>query len=145
MASDYRLMSNFDKLQMGLIAVRLGINAPGYFKNAMINTIGHRKTELALVLGKLYSPQQALEVKLVDELCDPNSLLALAEKRALDWCKIPTHAREVTKLSMRAETLDKLVNHRNADLKMFIETTTDPVLQKNIEKYLESLKKREKN
>lgn len=56
----------------------------------MINTIGHRKTELALGLGKLNSPQQALEVKLVDELCDPNSLLALAEKRALDWCKIPS-------------------------------------------------------
>lgn len=46
---------------------------------------------------------------------------------------------------MRAETLDKLVKNRNADLKMFIETTTDPVLQKNIEKYLESLKKRDKN
>lgn len=55
----------------------------------MVNTIGQRRAEFSLGLGKLYSPQQALEFKLVDELCEPNLLLKVAEKRALEWCKIP--------------------------------------------------------
>lgn len=45
---------------------------------------------------------------------------------------------------MREETLKKLVNNRENDLKLFIQTTTDPVLQKNLEKYLNSLKNRDK-
>ena len=41
---------------------------------------------------------------------------------------------------MREATLKKLRSQRDADLRAFIESTTDPALQANLHAYLESLK-----
>lgn len=56
----------------------------------MINTIGQRQAELALNIGKIFSPQQALRIRLVDELCPKDSLMSEAENRMKEWCKIPS-------------------------------------------------------
>ena len=55
----------------------------------MINTIGFRETEKALQLGKLYSTQEALDIKLVDEVVPPETLLQKAEEQMAIWLKIP--------------------------------------------------------
>lgn len=55
----------------------------------MVNTIGHRETELALQLGKLYTAEEALSVKLVDELAEPTDVLIKAQEQMVKWCKIP--------------------------------------------------------
>lgn len=55
----------------------------------MVNTIGHRETELALQLGKLYTAEEALSVKLVDELAEPTNVLIKAQEQMVKWCKIP--------------------------------------------------------
>lgn len=57
----------------------------------MINTIGYRETEKALQLGKLYTPEEALAVNLVDELADPKELISKAEEQMLKWCAIPSN------------------------------------------------------
>ena len=56
----------------------------------MLNTIGHRETEKALQLGKLYSAEEALSVNLVDELADPDKLLQQAEEQMKKWLQIPS-------------------------------------------------------
>lgn len=56
----------------------------------MINTIGYRETEKALQLGKLYSPEEALAINLVDEVVEPNNLIAKAEEQMIKWCSIPS-------------------------------------------------------
>ena len=56
----------------------------------MINTIGQRQAELALKLGQIYSPQQALKINLVDELCESSLLMSESEARMKQWCKIPS-------------------------------------------------------
>ena len=55
----------------------------------MANTVGHRETEMALQLGKLYSADEALAVKLVDELAEPQDVLARAQEQMAKWVKIP--------------------------------------------------------
>lgn len=91
MSCDYRIMSNSERLKIGLNATHLGINAPDYFKNTMLNTIGQRRAELALNLGKIFTPQEALNIKLIDELCDSNLLLSQAESQMKQWCNIPSN------------------------------------------------------
>ena len=67
-----------------------GIDAPSWFKDTMLNTIGHRQTELALQLGKVYTPREALDVGLVDEVvADPNELMKRANECMRTWCKVP--------------------------------------------------------
>ena len=129
----------------------------------MINTIGQRQAEQALQLGKIFSPEQALKIKLVDELCESNLLMSEAEARMKEWCKIPSQpnvyhycfiikiinnliaiARQLTKESMRFGTLNKLVSERDSDLKLFINNTIDPILQTNLDLYMKSLRKKQK-
>lgn len=55
----------------------------------MVNTVGHRETELALQLGKLYSAEEALKVGLVDEVGNLNEVLPKAQEQMAIWCKIP--------------------------------------------------------
>lgn len=51
-------------------------------------------------------------------------------------------ARQSTKESMRYITLQNLVSQRESDLNLFIQTTTDLILQNNLDNYLKSLKKK---
>jgi len=133
----------------------------------MLNTIGQRQSEISLQLGKIYNPKQALKIKLVDELVKSDELLVRAEEHMKMWCQIPCKiyflcrfhllkrvvkrfffealARSVTKTSMRSDTINRLKSQRDSDIDAFVESTMDPHLQENLERYLSSLKNKAKN
>lgn len=140
---DYRIM-NKGPYKIGLNETLLGIKAPFWFRDTMINTIGYRETEKALQLGSLYSPEEALAVHLVDEIVDPKDLMAKAEAQMAKWCAIPTVARELTKSSMRRDTLSKLLAQRQSDTQSFIEFSQRDSIQKALKAYLDALKKPKK-
>ena len=56
------------KFTIGLNETLLGIVAPFWFKDTMLNTVGQRQTELALQLGTLFTADQALSIGLVDKV-----------------------------------------------------------------------------
>ena len=58
--------------------------------------------------------------------------------------KIPSEARHVSKMLMRQETLDKLVNNKEEDIEHFANFVTQPVIQKPLGMYLEALKAKSK-
>lgn len=55
----------------------------------MSNTVGHRTTELALQLGLLYNPAEALKVGLVDQLVPEDQVLATSLQSMTKWLAIP--------------------------------------------------------
>lgn len=55
----------------------------------MANTVGHRNTELALELGLLYNPSEALKIGLVDQLVPEDQVLATATQTMTKWLAIP--------------------------------------------------------
>ena len=59
------------------------------FKDTMLNTVGHRETELALQLGTLYTAEEALHIKMVDELAPLDQLMTRAHKEMEKWLQIP--------------------------------------------------------
>ena len=67
----------------------MGMKATFWFRDTFRNTIGNREAEKALQLGSLFTPEQALELKLVDQIVEPKDLLAAAEQEMLKWVKIP--------------------------------------------------------
>lgn len=140
MSCDYRIMADSDRFKVGLPSVLLGIDAPFWFKTLMINTIGQRECEKALGNAKVYTPKQALNIKLIDQLVNEDDLIEQAEVEMKKWLKVPNLAREKTKIALRQQTLNELLYQRDNDSKAFIESTMSPLLQNSLGNYLKSLK-----
>ncbi|KAM9843850.1 enoyl-CoA delta isomerase 1, mitochondrial [Aulostomus maculatus] len=142
LACDYRIMADNPRYSIGLNETQLGIVAPFWFKDTMTNTVGHRTTEIALALGLLYSPSEALNIGLVDQLVAEDQLMTTAMETMTKWLTIPDHARQITKSMMRKPTIDKLTSSREADIQNFVSFITKDSIQKSLHMYLEMLKKR---
>ena len=141
---DYRVMQG-PKFTIGLNETLLGIVAPFWFKDSMLNTVGQRQTELALMLGTLFTADQALTVGLVDQgVQEREECLAEATKMVHRLVKIPSEARHVSKMLMRQPTLDRLTADRDADVEHFANFVTQPGIQKPLGRYLEALKSKSK-
>lgn len=57
--------------------------------DTMTNTVGHRNTEVALQLGLLFNPSEALKIGLVDQLVPEDQVLTTATKSMTKWLAIP--------------------------------------------------------
>ncbi|ELU16502.1 hypothetical protein CAPTEDRAFT_218894 [Capitella teleta] len=140
---DYRIMAQ-GKFTIGLNETLLGIVAPFWFQDTMVNTVGHRETERALQLGLLYSGENALKVGLIDELVSPEKVMETAEGQMQMWLKIPDFARQLTKEQLRGPTVQKLAQHQEADIDHFVNFITKKAIQKSLEMYLNMLKQKKK-
>ncbi|XP_003228704.1 enoyl-CoA delta isomerase 1, mitochondrial [Anolis carolinensis] len=142
MSCDYRIMADNPKFSIGLNETQLGIVAPFWFKDTIVNTIGHRAAERSLQLGFLYSPTEALRVGLVDELVPGEKVPLRAAEVMAQWLAIPDHARQLSKSLMRKPTLDRLLAHREADIQNFVSFISRDSIQKSLQKVMEKLKQR---
>uniref|UniRef100_A0ABD2XB21 Enoyl-CoA delta isomerase 1, mitochondrial n=1 Tax=Trichogramma kaykai TaxID=54128 RepID=A0ABD2XB21_9HYME len=166
LSCEYRIMVQGEHT-IGLNETKLGIVAPKWFADPMISTIGYRQAELALMRyfsnetfslsivflffvfkiyrGSLFKPDEALKIGLIDEIAsDKNDALAKSQKYITSYARIPSEAREATKLSLRKETIAWLENNREWDTTVFLNYVQLPQVQKGLDMYVQSLKKKSK-
>ncbi|KAK2182608.1 hypothetical protein NP493_347g03076 [Ridgeia piscesae] len=141
MSCDYRVMAT-GKYAIGLNETLLGIVAPFWFRDTMVNTIGHRETERALQLGHLYGADEALKVGLVDHLCDQEEVVKAATEEMSRWLKVNAVARQLSKSAMRQATIDKLVVRQEQDIEDFMTFVQRDAVQKALGFYLQSLREK---
>jgi len=150
MACDYRIMASPSGVDdnkgkngvvgtIGLNEAMFGIAAPPWLGQLMIRTIGFRKAEEALSLGKLFSPYEALDLGLVDKTVATDLVLKKSHDVAASWAKIPAHARVASKMLARQEYIDELIVNREKDTEMFCEFIQNDVVQAGLGAYLHSL------
>ncbi|XP_029432146.1 enoyl-CoA delta isomerase 1, mitochondrial isoform X3 [Rhinatrema bivittatum] len=142
MSCDYRIMADNKKYSIGLNETQLGIVAPFWFKDVMLEVVGHRVAERSLQLGLLYSPTDALKIGLLDEIVAEDKVQSTASAVMAQCLALPDHARQLTKSMMRKPTLDRLVTHRESDIKNFVSFITRDSIQKSLQMYMEMLKKK---
>lgn len=142
LSCDYRIMADDPRFTIGLNETQLGIVAPFWFKDTLVNTVGHRHAEMGLELGLLHRPAEALRIGLVDQLVPEDQVLATATQAMTRWLAIPDHARHLSKSMMRKPTIDRLVSSRESDIQFFVNFITKDSIQKSLGMYLEMLKKR---
>ena len=142
MCCDYRVMNHESHFKIGLNETKLGIVAPSWFADTMRNTIGQRETEMALMAGTMYSPQEAASIGLVDEIVDGNEVEGTARKKIDELVGIPAHARHESKMRMREETIQALVQSQSQDTDKFVSFCMQPMIQKGLGAYMASLKKK---
>lgn len=141
MCCEYRVMcQNFT---IGLNETQLGIVAPTWFMATMRNTISRRDAELALTLGTLFTTDEAIKVGLVDEVAtSKEEAIAKATAFLEKFKKISPQARSMTKQALRSKDIMELEDNRSQDVELFVYAVSQPKVQKGLEIYLESLKKK---
>ncbi|XP_028905122.1 enoyl-CoA delta isomerase 1, mitochondrial [Ornithorhynchus anatinus] len=142
LTGDYRILADNPKYCIGLNETLLGIVAPFWFKDSMVNTIGHRQAERALQLGLLFPPAEALRVGLVDQVVPEEKVQSAATAAVGQWLAIPDHARQLTKAMMRKPTVERLLKGREADVQNFVSFVSRDSIQKSLHTYLQMLKQR---
>ncbi|XP_062035724.1 enoyl-CoA delta isomerase 1, mitochondrial [Lepus europaeus] len=139
---DYRVMADNPKYTIGLNETQLGIVAPFWFKDTLVNTVGHRVAEQALQLGLLFPPAEALRVGLVDRVVPEDQVQSTALSVMAQWMAIPEHARQLTKSLMRKATADHLLRQRDADVQNFVSFVSRDSIQKSLHAYLKRLRQK---
>lgn len=141
MSCDYRVMVG-PNYTIGLNETKLGIVAPKWFHDTVVAVIGQRKAEVSLTTGKMYTTDEAFQIGLVDEsLPDANSALKKGTQFLNNFQKISPWAYKMTKDISRQPTVQWLIDNKQKDLDFVIKYMQSPVVQKNLELYLQSLKK----
>ncbi|XP_069343144.1 enoyl-CoA delta isomerase 1, mitochondrial isoform X3 [Eulemur rufifrons] len=139
---DVRVLADNPKFVIGLNETQLGIVAPFWFKDNLVNTIGHRASEHALQLGLLFPPAEALQVGIVDQVVPEDQVQSTALSVMARWMAIPDHARQLTKAMMRKATADRLIKQRDGDIQNFVSFISRDSIQKALQAYLEKLKQK---
>ena len=99
---DYRVLASGD-YKVGLNEVQVGLVAPVQVYRALQRLAGARAAERHLVAGDLIAPEAALRIGMVDELAEPEQVIA----RAVGWCRqhlaLPEQAMLASRRIARAE------------------------------------------
>ncbi|KAG8195375.1 hypothetical protein JTE90_001392 [Oedothorax gibbosus] len=133
------------RASIGLNETMLGIVAPKWFRDMYINAIGFRRADHALKLGKMFTPEEAVKLNLVNELVDsPSELMEKVENEMGKWLKVPAVALQMTKLSMRKPHVEELISYENQELEEIVHFVFLEETQKMLGKYFESLKAKKK-
>ncbi|KAK1344710.1 hypothetical protein QTO34_013408 [Cnephaeus nilssonii] len=127
---DYRVLADNPRYAIGLNETLLGIVAPFWFKDTLVNTIGHRAAERALQLGLLFPPAEALQVGIVDKVVPEDQVQSTCSQVPAQTLLSLDHARQLTKNMMRKPTVDRLVQQRDADIKNFVSFISRDSIQK---------------
>ncbi|XP_072610107.1 enoyl-CoA delta isomerase 1, mitochondrial isoform X1 [Vulpes vulpes] len=142
LSCDYRILADNPKYTIGLNETQLGIVAPFWFADTLVNTIGHRAAERALQLGLLFPPAEALQVGIVDQVVPEDQVQSTARSVMAQWLAVPDHARQLTKNLMRKATADRLLKQRDADIQNFVSFISRDSIQKSLHVYIEKLQKK---
>ncbi|CAL1276833.1 unnamed protein product [Larinioides sclopetarius] len=144
LSCDHSIMVK-SRASIGLNETMLGIVAPQWFRKVYINSIGFRQAEHALKLGKMFTPEEALKLGMVNELVDsPSDVLPKAQEELDKWMKIPAAALQMTKISMRKPDVDELISYEKKELEEIVHFTNQEKVQTMLGKYFESLKNKKK-
>ena len=124
---DYRVMAD-GAYRIGLNETQVGLVAPDGIQRLMRRVVGAHRAERLLVSGEMVEARQALEIGLVDELTDIDSVPA----RALAWLEqllqLPRKPVLATRAIARADVIDAL-EPANIGLDRFLEAWNDPDTQ----------------
>lgn len=99
---DYRIAAGGD-FQMGLNEVRVGLPVSPHILQAYGRLVGPHTMEKLAVTGTMVSPEQALNLGLVDEVTDVSETVPKAIQWAQEVANLPPMAMSMTRDAARSE------------------------------------------
>ncbi len=119
LACDARIMAE-GKYIIGLNEVPVGIIVPNSIFQLYSFWIGKPTAYRSLLEGKLFSPEEALNVGLVDELAKPESILTTAERKLRKYMAFEPNTWQQSKLNLREDLIKISSADQSEDLEKML-------------------------
>jgi len=136
---DWRVMAE-GEFAIGLSEVRIGIPVPRILADLAKRAVGRRVGEGLCLSGKLFNPEEALEVGFVDELVPVGEVVAAARL----WCEriieAPARALAETRSVLRRDLVESIRKHREDDIRRLVDQWFQPELQTAMKELVARLK-----
>ncbi|KAI6654705.1 hypothetical protein LOD99_2584 [Oopsacas minuta] len=139
LSTDYRIMSDIDS-KMGINATKVGITPPFWVCRLLSQAIGVSRADRAIQLGTVFSPKEALNIQLLDQVVSPKDCQAIALSVAEKFLFVDSLARRTIKLRFREELISELKNRLNSDRNELIRIISSDTTQERIRKLLKITK-----
>lgn len=138
---DYRVMAQ-GNYKIGLNEIPIGIVVPRGVFDIYSFWIGRKMAFQYLMEGKLYSPEHAKEIGLVDELVAPEKVLETAEAKLKKYLAFEQHGWRLTKRQLKADQLRSISSISEFEMKTFLKQWWSEPVRKIVGEFVEQLKKK---
>ena len=120
LTADYRVIVDDDRVKIGLNEVPVGIAIPPFIFELYSFWIGHRLAYQNLLAGRMMTPQEALNIGLVDQALPPDEMTEGVKQAVSHYLSMDENTFSTSKRAMRAKLVDHLqVNHSVTEQAMF--------------------------
>jgi 3,2-trans-enoyl-CoA isomerase len=141
LACDARVMSE-GKYVIGLNEIPVGIIVPYSIFKLYAFWIGTAQANRSLLEGKLFNPEEALQIGLIDELVKPESIMTAAERRVRKYMAFTGANWHQSKLNIRQEIIEATKANQSDYLTMMLEQWWSPTTRNNLKTIIDNLQRR---
>ena len=139
--TDYRIMSKGNYV-IGLNEVAVGLSMPIGIGRVFQSLLGERMAEKMTLTGKLVNPKEAKEIGLIDEVVESKNLLNHSIDTMNKWLKLPFNKQIESKLSLRKEVIDLMIDTLEKENDNFINAWFSDECRITMEKIINKLSKK---
>ncbi len=141
LACDARVMAE-GKYIIGLNEVPVGIMVPDSIFKIYAFWLGQANAARSLLEGKLFSPEQALAIGLVDELVNSDSILTAAERHARKYMAFESNTWQQSKLNIRKDLIAATMADQSATLDLLLAQWWSPNTRNILKAIIDNLQKK---
>lgn len=135
---DYRLMADGDYI-VGLNEVPVGIVVPTPIFSLYSFWLGKGHGYRSLLEGRLFKPQEALEIGLVDEVVPFDRIQTAAVRRLRSVMQFEKHAWRMTKGNLRAELIQVMTQNHEAAVEQVLTQWWRPATRDTLQTIINNL------
>lgn len=141
LACDARVMAE-GKFIIGLNEVPVGIIVPESIFSLYAFWLGKGHATRSLLEGKLFSPEEALNIGLVDELVNQDSIMTAAERKIRKYMALEPNTWQQSKLNIRKELIAATSADQSEALKVMLAQWWSPATRNILKMIIDNLQKK---
>lgn len=141
LACDARVMAE-GKFIIGLNEVPVGIIVPNSIFQLYAFWLGKANATRSLLEGKLFAPEEAAAIGLIDEVVKPESILTAAERKARKYMAFENNTWSQSKVNIRKALIEVTSGDQSADLELMLKQWWSPNTRAILKTIIDGLQKK---